>query len=314
VPSEPPANPSDTAYIPRPEWYFLWAFQLLKYFPGQLEGVAIVGVGVLIAVALFGLPFFDRNPKRHPLNRPVATAAMSLTVLGMIFLTIQAIVTTPPQAEALDLGADLAGRIAAGEQLYQEHCAECHGADGEGTEIPDRPGEITDPLNSDDFLLTRSSDTIFQVTNYGQPGLGMQAFGLTYGGSLTDPEIRAIVAFIQAWYVPPGAEEDVAGPDLSLIENPSFARDLKPILDKRCATCHSRRVKGNYSVADYDRFMNSGNNAPVIIPGDAPNSILAQMLHGIKTPAGGLMPPSRPLRADQIRLIERWIDQGAQNN
>ena len=38
VPSEPPANPSDTSYIPRPEWYFLWMFQLLKYFPGKLEG------------------------------------------------------------------------------------------------------------------------------------------------------------------------------------------------------------------------------------------------------------------------------------
>jgi quinol-cytochrome oxidoreductase complex cytochrome b subunit len=33
VPNEPPANPSDSSYIPRPEWYFLWAFQLLKYFP-----------------------------------------------------------------------------------------------------------------------------------------------------------------------------------------------------------------------------------------------------------------------------------------
>ena len=35
VPNEPPANPSDSSYIPRPEWYFLWAFQLLKYFPGR---------------------------------------------------------------------------------------------------------------------------------------------------------------------------------------------------------------------------------------------------------------------------------------
>ncbi len=48
VPNEPPANPADSSYIPRPEWYFLWMFQLLKYFPGELEGVAIVGLGLLI--------------------------------------------------------------------------------------------------------------------------------------------------------------------------------------------------------------------------------------------------------------------------
>lgn len=34
------ANPSDANYIPRPEWYFLSLFQLLKYFPGPLEPIA----------------------------------------------------------------------------------------------------------------------------------------------------------------------------------------------------------------------------------------------------------------------------------
>ncbi len=312
VPNEPPANPSDASYIPRPEWYFLWAFQLLKYFPGKLEGIAILGLGAAIVVGLFGLPFFDRNPKRHPLNRLVATTVMTLIVVGLVFLTIQAVVSTPPQVEAIDLGADLASRVEAGGTLYQEHCAECHGADGEGAEITSSPGDFTDPLNSEDFLITRSRDTIFQVTNYGQPGLGMQALGLAYGGQLTDQEIRVIVDFIEAWYVSP--EEEAAGPDLALIETPSYAQHVQPILDKRCASCHSRRLKGNYSVVDYNAVMTSGDNAPVIIAGDAANSILVQMLHGIKTDAGGQMPPARALRADQIQLIERWIDQGAQNN
>ncbi len=39
VPIEPKADPNDTAYIPRPEWYFLFLFQMLKYFPGKLEWV-----------------------------------------------------------------------------------------------------------------------------------------------------------------------------------------------------------------------------------------------------------------------------------
>src|SRR5512139_2689687 len=126
VPNEPPANPADSSYIPRPEWYFLWMFQLLKYFPGQLEGLAIVGLGLLIAVGLFGLPFFDRNPKRHPRNRPIATIAMLAIVAGMVFLTIQAVVTTPPQAEAANVGGDLQARIEAGGKLYADNCAKCH--------------------------------------------------------------------------------------------------------------------------------------------------------------------------------------------
>ena len=50
-PLEGPADPTDANYIPRPEWYFLGLFQLLKYFPGQWEVVgAIVIPGVVGAV------------------------------------------------------------------------------------------------------------------------------------------------------------------------------------------------------------------------------------------------------------------------
>jgi mono/diheme cytochrome c family protein len=310
VPNEPPANPSDTTYVPRPEWYFLWAFQLLKYFPGKLEGIAITGLGLLIAIGLFGLPFFDRGAKRHPLNRPVATTAIGVIVAGLVFLTVQAVITTPPQAEGVDVGGDLASRVEAGSKLYEEQCAGCHGQAGEGAEIETRPGEFTDPLNSEDFLVPHPPETIAALISYGQPDLGMQAFGLVYGGTLTDQEIRAIVDFIESWKEP--LEE--SGQDLSQIENPSFTQDVKPILDKRCSSCHGRRPKGNYSVADYDNVMTSGDNAPVILAGDAANSILVKMLNGVETDAGGQMPPSRPLKGDQIMLIERWIIQGAQNN
>jgi len=310
VPNEPPANPSDASYVPRPEWYFLWAFQLLKYFPGKLEGVAITGLGLVIVIGLFGLPFFDRGSKRHPLNRPVATAVMGVIVIGLVFLTVQAVVTTPPQAEAVGVGGDLVSRIEAGSKLYQEQCAECHGESGEGAEIKTRPGEYTNPLNAEDFLETHLRDTTVKLISYGQPNLGMQAFGLAYGGTLTDQQIRVIVDFIDSWKAPPEESQQ----DLSQIETPGFTQDVKPILDKRCSSCHGRRPKGNYSVADYDSVMTSGDNAPVIIAGDAANSTLVKMLNGVKTDAGGQMPPSRPLKADQVKLIERWIDQGALNN
>jgi len=316
VPSEPPANPADASYIPRPEWYFLWAFQLLKYFPGKIEGIGIVALGLAIVVGLFGLPFFDRNPKRHPFNRPVATAVMCLIVVGLVFLTIQAVVTTPQQAEAINVGGDLQSRITAGSQLYAQYCAECHGKDGEGGEIKNQPGEFTAPLNDQDFLTTHTRNTLTQVIDYGWQSRGMPPFGLSYGGQLTAPDIGALTDFLESWYVAPvpGAAAEASAAALAQITNPGFSNDVKPILDKRCASCHGARKKGGYSVADYDSVLHSGDHAPVITPGDAANSKLDQMLHGIKTDAGGQMPPSGPLQDEQIKLIERWINQGAQNN
>lgn len=320
VPNEPPANPADSSYIPRPEWYFLWMFQLLKYFPGELEGVAIVGLGLLLALGLFGLPFLDKNPKRNPRNRPVATVVMLAIIAGMVFLTIQAVATTPPQAEASNVGGDLQARIEAGGKLYADNCAKCHGENGEGAEIPDQAGEVTNPLNDEAFLITHtegSTDAVFNVIDYGWESLGMPPFGLRNGGGLTDPDIRAVIDFISAWYVSP-EDESAAGGDQTVdpatIETVSFAKHIKPIVDKRCLSCHGPRAKGGYMMRTYDEMMNTGDNTPVITPGDAANSILAQMLRGVKTPAGGQMPPSRPLSQPQIELWEKWINQGAQNN
>jgi menaquinol-cytochrome c reductase cytochrome b/c subunit len=321
VPNEPPANPADSTYVPRPEWYFLWTFQLLKYFPGQLEGVAIVGLGVVLGVLLFGLPFFDRNPKRHWRNRPVATIVMLLIIAGMVFLTIQAVVTTPPQAEAANVGGDKQARIDAGAKIYKDNCAKCHGENGEGAELPDQKGEFTNPLNDEAFLITHTPDTLFNVVADGWESLGMPPFGLANGGALTDPDIRAVVEYVQAWYTPPeeetttqtgGADTTVVDPNT--IETVSFKQHIKPIFDKKCLSCHGARAKGGYKVTDYSSVMTSGDNAPVITQGDAANSLMVQMLHGVKTAAGGQMPPSRPLPQMQIQLIEKWINQGALDN
>ncbi|HEY6072441.1 MAG TPA: hypothetical protein VIV15_03385, partial [Anaerolineales bacterium] len=48
APTEARADPNDTTYTPRPEWYFLFLFQLLKYFPGKLEVL-----GVMVIPGLF---------------------------------------------------------------------------------------------------------------------------------------------------------------------------------------------------------------------------------------------------------------------
>ncbi len=57
VATEPKADPSDTSYVPRPEWYFLWLFEMLKFFPGAIEWVGTVVVpGILVRAVV--LPAF----------------------------------------------------------------------------------------------------------------------------------------------------------------------------------------------------------------------------------------------------------------
>jgi quinol-cytochrome oxidoreductase complex cytochrome b subunit len=65
VPSEPKADPSDTTYIPRPEWYFLFLFQMLKYFPGKLEWLGTAVIPGLVVLFLLLLPLLDRKTARH---------------------------------------------------------------------------------------------------------------------------------------------------------------------------------------------------------------------------------------------------------
>ena len=68
-PLEGPADPTDATFIPRPEWYFLGLFQLLKYFPGKWEVVGAMVVPGLAAGFLALLPWIDRGPDRDPRRR-----------------------------------------------------------------------------------------------------------------------------------------------------------------------------------------------------------------------------------------------------
>src|SRR3990170_8986420 len=90
APLEERANPADTSYTPRPEWYFLFLFQLLKYFPGRLEVIGVFVIPTLMIALLLFLPFIDRSAKRHPLARPVVSGAAVLMVVGVVGLTMLA--------------------------------------------------------------------------------------------------------------------------------------------------------------------------------------------------------------------------------
>jgi mono/diheme cytochrome c family protein len=321
VANEPKADPSDSAYIPRPEWYFLFLFEMLKFFPGSIEWIGTFVIPTIAVALLFLLPFIDRNPYRHFSKRRLAISIMTVIVLGMVALTIRAVITTPAQAESGTVAATVGEQVVAGQDLYSVHCVECHGPDGEGGEIvgvEGLEGVIVKPINTQDEMYTRTDETLFEIISYGQPSLGMPPFGLAYGGELGASDIEAIVSFMRYTWddraeLPQEAVAANTIPELAEGEVPSYEVHIAPIVKRNCVACHRPgRAEQNYLMGNYEETMTTGDHAPNVVPGDL-NSHLYQMLLRQETEAGGPMPPTKPLSDKFIEYFRRWIEGGAPN-
>lgn len=320
VKPEPPADPNDAAYVPRPEWYFLFLFQLLKYFPGQIEWIGTAVVPGLAVLALLLLPFYDRSPFRHWRKRRLALGIMGAAMAGIVGLTIVAAVTTPPQEEAAAL-TTVSERLLAGQDLYSIQCVECHGDEGQGGEIvgvEGLEGFQMKPMNVGDYMYTREDDTLSAIIAYGQPDLGMPPFGKAYGGELSPGEIQAIVTFMRySWddrmEVPQDAASAGSVPALAPGEIPSYSVHIEPIVRRTCLSCHREGKKNNnYLMGTYRQIIDTGDNAPVLVAGDAHSLLLRLLRREQVTEIKDLdpMPPSRPLKPEWVEIFERWVAAG----
>src|ERR671916_814767 len=84
----PKADPTTTTYVPRPEWYFFFLFELLRVIkPAILTPLATIGVPTICMILLILLPFIDRNPERRPERRPIATVTGIFVIAAMAYLT-----------------------------------------------------------------------------------------------------------------------------------------------------------------------------------------------------------------------------------
>lgn len=123
------ANPTDTSFVPVPEWYFLFYYQLLKYVHGPFEPLATWVLPTVFFVGLFLLPFIDRNPARHPAARPVALVSggvFLLVVFAFLGVSLRELYAVPRLDPAL----------ARGKAVYARYgCVTCHRIHGEGGSI-----------------------------------------------------------------------------------------------------------------------------------------------------------------------------------
>ncbi len=320
VANEPPADPNDAAYIPRPEWYFLFLFQMLKLFPGKLEWIGAVVIPTVVVGLLLLLPFYDRSPFRYWKKRIFAIVVVSLGTLGIIALTIWAVVTTPPQEQVVVAGS-ISERISQGEDLFAINCSNCHGTEGEGGEIKGvegLEGKVLPPVNIHDVMYAFTDETFHNIIELGQPEQGMPPFGKAQGGELSKDEMDSIVTFMRYTWddrveKPAGAGTGQLVPPLGPNEVPSYEVHVEPLVKRYCVTCHrSGKKNNNYLMGSYDEVMNSGDDAPNVKPFDL-NSNIILMLNRETIDAGGPMPPSKPLKPEYIEIFTRWVAGGAPN-
>jgi ubiquinol-cytochrome c reductase cytochrome b subunit/menaquinol-cytochrome c reductase cytochrome b/c subunit len=133
----PKADPTSTTYVPRPEWYYFFLFELLRVVkPPALVFIATVGIPTIAMVLLVLLPFIDRNPNRHPFQRPVAMVAGILTIAAMAYLTILGAIAGSPT----EIDMKVAPQYEKGkEAVAASGCLGCHKIGENGNAGPGPP-------------------------------------------------------------------------------------------------------------------------------------------------------------------------------
>jgi len=322
---EAKADPSDTSYIPRPEWYFLFLFEFLKFVPGKIEWVGTTLIPALAVLALLALPFLDKNHLRHWKNRLAGISIMGVVVLGMVGLTVRSVITTPEQAEG-SAANTIQEQMVLGQEIYSVYCVECHGPDGEGGIIAGVEGlEGVDlkSISSKDEMYTRSDETLENIAAFGQQDLGMPPYGLAYGGELKKTELESVVTFMRyTWDDRVDLPEDVSSagaiPELKEFEVPSYEVHISRIVQRYCISCHRPgKENNNFLMQTYQEMLTTGDNqGNNLIAGDL-NSYLLLTNKGISIldPVSGeeiiqQMPPTKLMKDEYIHLFEIWVLNG----
>lgn len=212
----PRANPADTQYLPRPEWYYLPAFQWLKYWSGSFTVVGILVIPTILAALLVSLPFYDRKPERRPWRRPLAVGGFASVFTALILLgalsyrddhrdagvvkqlaqqreETEQFIKTPfePEMASSSLTAAnvaLADPLAAKGKVVFEvlDCASCHGDGGIGTPAGSKLLGVGTKLPPDKLMAVLK-----------QPTAKMEEGGMT-PVELKEGEMKELIAYLNS--------------------------------------------------------------------------------------------------------------------
>ena len=216
VPLDAIADPSDATYVPRPEWYFLSLFQLLKYFPGPLEPVATIVIPGLVLGGLLLLPFLDRTRDRSPLKRPLVIGGFAILGAGIAALTYLGLKDSPAHA---DPSAFNPMALAGQEFVQDRRCASCH-----------RIGGAANPMA--DTRLRREPEWL--ITHVQDPEVIAPGLRKPPPGGMTASQARSILSYLRRARAGGTQPADVS-PEL---------RTASRVYGRYCANCHMFEGEG----------------------------------------------------------------------
>jgi mono/diheme cytochrome c family protein len=241
----------------------------------------------LRAIIAHGQPNFGMSPFGSSFGGPLEDDAIDAIVAYIRSWESNPPVELPPEVVPTEASLNAA-------DIYKNLCAQCHGLSGEGGKGP----ALSDPQ----FQAINTDQNIFDTISAGHKATSM----IGWGEILTSEQIQDLVNYIRQLksITPKSGPTPTPGPT-------SFTKDVLPIFKEKCAGCHG--TLGGWDVSSYQAVMTTGNHAPVVITGDAQNSLLAKKLLGTQT-EGAVMPPGGKLPDSEIQIILNWIATGALDN
>jgi len=188
VPLEEIAGTVDPAYLPRPEWYYMWLFQLLTFFPGKTEVIGSLVIPLGGILLLFGLPFLSKNELRRAADRPLATAAGITCLAGIVYLTIMGFAGARPYGEIVVIAdRELTASEKKGLVIFVDReCAYCHNIMGRG-------GRLQGPDLSNVVAKGKTKDWLIQLIKDPQ---AISRWSIMPKYDLSQPELDDLADFI----------------------------------------------------------------------------------------------------------------------
>jgi cytochrome c5 len=126
--------------------------------------------------------------------------------------------------------------------------------------------------------------------------------------------MRGIIAGMALATMVVRADVDVSKlPPAATQKEVTFAKDIKPIFEKACFSCHGEeKQKAKLRVDSAEAIKKGSENGEIVVVGNSAKSSLVHVVSGLVEDM--MMPPegkADPLTKEQVGLLRAWIDQGA---
>ena len=210
-----------------------------------------------------------------------------LCILALLGTTRAQDIAPKEQAGTTQQDTKQNSELAKGQDIYQIHCALCHGKIGEGYIADNAPA-----LSNQDFLASVSNQFLWRSIANGRPGTPMAAHAKRYNGPLEDAEIDLLITLIRSWQ----HEESASIPTG---HRPGNVQAGQTEFAEHCAECHGQRGEGVTAVS---------LNNPEFLASASDGQIRWAILHGRR---GTPMVAFKNLLSEQtidnlVTLIRSW--------